>query len=192
MWPWTHLAFGYLSHSLATRFSLRRPPTDGPVLVALFASLLPDLVDKPLAWTFEVVATGYGPAHSVLVGAPLIFLISMGLLWHAAWREHGLALVTGYSSHLVGDLLFQFFDDGEFVGAVILWPVAAAESESSAGALERVMYFLVHYVDAVLDGEATGYALLTLAILIGVTVLWLLDGKPGINWLFDTSSHGEK
>lgn len=183
MWPWTHLAFGYLSHSVATRVTLGRRPTDAPVLIALVASLLPDLVDKPLAWTFGVTTSGFGPAHSILVGFPLVVLVAVFLWWTWRLTEHAIALGAGYSSHLVGDILFESVEGGRFVGSVVLWPLGPPRNEANAGALAQTIHYLLTFAGRVRDGEATGYAFATLAIVLGVAVLWVLDGKPGIPWL---------
>lgn len=184
MWPWTHVAFGYVWYSLATRLSLRRAPSDVPAVLAGTAALLPDLVDKPLAWTFGVTGSGYGPAHSLFVGVPLVLLAS-GLAWRRWRAEVGLALTAGYLSHLAGDILFQLFDDGRIVTAVVSWPFGPGGSESSGGVLAHVDYYLAHYVHAVLTGEATTYAILTFGIIGSVLALWIVDGMPGLALVLD-------
>ena len=58
MWPWEHLAFGYLLWSLWLRARGRSLPGDWEALVLVFATQLPDLVDKPLAWQLGVLPGG--------------------------------------------------------------------------------------------------------------------------------------
>ena len=48
MWPWEHLAIGYLAYSLLGRLAWRRPPTVGTAITVAFGTQFPDLVDKPL------------------------------------------------------------------------------------------------------------------------------------------------
>ena len=49
MWPWEHLAFGYVLYSLGVRTLRGRTPRGPPVLVLAVATQVPDLLDKPLA-----------------------------------------------------------------------------------------------------------------------------------------------
>jgi len=182
MWPWTHALFGYACYSLAVRTGFRRRPTDAPALLAVFAAVLPDLVDKPLAWTFGVVGSGYGPAHSLLVGVPAAAAFG-AWLWQRGRHEAGLGFLVGYASHLVGDLLFQLWDEGELVFSVVLWPLGPASPDSSGNLLEHVVFFLFRYAGQIRAGEATTYLLATIALAGGVVVLWLVDGAPGVRWL---------
>ena len=182
MWPWTHALFGYACYSLAVHAGFRRRPTDLPAVVAVFAAVLPDLVDKPLAWTFGVTAGGYGPAHSVLVGAPAAALLGL-LLWRTGSEETGFGFVVGYASHLLGDVIFQFFDEGELVLSVLLWPIASAGSDSAGGLVHHFLFFLHRYGGQIRSGEATTYLLATVALAVGVLFLWILDGFPGVRWI---------
>lgn len=79
-----------------------RLPRGGTILALLFATQLPDLVDKPLAWTFGVLPSGRMLAHSLVVAVPAV----VTLVYVAHRRGYG-ALGTvfafGYFSHLVGD-----------------------------------------------------------------------------------------
>ena len=58
MWPWGHLALGYLLHSPLARARFGRPPTDRATLLLVIGTQLPDLVDKPLAWWLGVLPAG--------------------------------------------------------------------------------------------------------------------------------------
>lgn len=184
MWPWSHAAFGYVWYSLAVRGTLRRAPTDVPAVLAVVATQLPDLIDKPLAWSLGITSTGYGPAHSLFVGVPVVVLTA-AWLWRTVRPEMGIALAFGYVSHLAGDLIFQYHSDGRLVAAVVLWPVAPAAKESTGGLLEHFVYFLRKYVHAVVTGEATTYAFLTIGMIVLVFGLWLFDGAPGTRFLTD-------
>lgn len=182
MWPWTHAIFGYACYSLAVHAGFRRRPADLPAVVAVFAAVLPDIIDKPLAWTFGVTGSGYGPAHSLLLGAPLATLVGL-LLWRSDRHETGFGFLVGYISHLLGDMLFQFFDEGELVFAVLLWPLAQSGPESPGGLLTHFVYFLHLYAGQIRTGEATSYLVATLALTAFVFVLWVADGFPGVRLL---------
>lgn len=179
MWPWTHVAFGYVWYSVLVHLVLRRRPTDVPAILAGVSALLPDLVDKPLAWSIGATTTGYGPAHSVFVGVPLLALAAVGL-WRRTRLEMGIALFVGYVSHLLGDIIFQYFDDGRIVTAVVSWPLGPGASESTGGILAHVVHYLRYYVHAIVMGEATTYVLVSIAIVVGVFALWIADGTPGL------------
>jgi hypothetical protein len=66
MWPWGHLALGYLLYSPFARARFGRPPTDRATLLLAFGTQLPDLVDKPLAWRLDVLPAGRTLGHSLL------------------------------------------------------------------------------------------------------------------------------
>jgi hypothetical protein len=66
MWPWGHLAVAYLAYVAYTRFDPTRRQTAATLTALAVGSQFPDLVDKPLAWTFGVLPSGRSLAHSVL------------------------------------------------------------------------------------------------------------------------------
>lgn len=182
MWPWTHAVFGYACASLANRAVFGRGPSDAPALVAVFAAVLPDLVDKPLAWTVGVVETGYGPAHSVLVGLPLVAAGAVWL-WYSERPDVGLALGVGYLSHLLGDLGFQYVDEGELVLSVVLWPVAPSAPDSTGGVVEHVVFFFARYAADVRTGDAAMYLVATMLLALATVGLWVVDGMPVLRLL---------
>lgn len=182
MWPWTHAIFGYACYSLAVHAGFRRRPTDLPAIVAVFAAVLPDIIDKPLAWTLGLTTTGYGPAHSILIGAPVATLLAI-VVWRTGRREIGLGFLVGYTSHLVGDVIFQLFDEGELVFEVLLWPVAKTGPGSTGGLLVHFVFFLNRYIGQIRTGEASTYLLATMSLTVFVFVLWVLDGFPGVRLL---------
>ena len=65
MWPWGHLAVGYLVYSGLSRWRFGRLPGSVATLAVALGTQLPDLVDKPLAWTVNVLASGRSLAHSL-------------------------------------------------------------------------------------------------------------------------------
>lgn len=78
MWPWGHLAVGYLLYSAAVRLRTGRPPRAAAVVLLLAGTQLPDVVDKPLAWVYHVVPQGYAVGHSVFVAVPVGLVAALG------------------------------------------------------------------------------------------------------------------
>jgi len=78
MWPWGHAAVGYLAYSLGYRASDRR--LTGAAVIALgVGTQFPDLIDKPLGWTFGVLPGGRTLAHSLLTVAVVAVVLAIPL-----------------------------------------------------------------------------------------------------------------
>src|SRR5438105_10723922 len=88
-------------------------------LVAL-ASMLPDLVDKPL----ELMAARFMNGESRLVGHSLTGLAAFALVAALCWRRAALPLVLAYATHLALDSLWEGPPD------VVFWPWLAAIPEA--------------------------------------------------------------
>ncbi|WP_135854071.1 metal-dependent hydrolase [Halorussus salinus] len=169
MWPWGHLAVGYLLYSSFVHASARRAP-DGYATVALaFGTQLPDLVDKPLAWTFGVIPNGRSLAHSLVVAA--VFLTAVWLVLRLLdYATIGTAFVIGYLSHLLGDALDPLLAGDLYSLGFLAWPLVAPieyETEQS---------FVAHLQElspAALVSDEGLFALLMI-------LLWLYDGAPGL------------
>jgi hypothetical protein len=75
MWPFTHLALGYLAYSIYVRYRLGRSPTGREALLILVGSQLPDLIDKPLVLLGGPFTTGRTIGHSLLFIIPALVLL---------------------------------------------------------------------------------------------------------------------
>lgn len=180
MWPWGHLAFGYVLYSLSVRLWRRRPPgAPGAVLLAV-GTQLPDLVDKPLSWTYGVFPQGYGPGHSVLVAVP----VGLAVVLLAARRRHaaaGLGLAVGWWSHLVGDVLVALAGGYSHTFDRVLWPVAdIPPGGMTVDGVGHVLYFLGEGLERARAPDNEGLVLVYLGFLSGAVLLWLVDGAPGL------------
>ena len=94
----------------------------GASLALVVGTQVPDLVDKPLAWSLGVLPTGRSLAHSLLVG-PVLVGLAVLLAWR--YRRHTVwpAFAVGYLAHLAGDALYPALR-GEFASlGFLLWPV---------------------------------------------------------------------
>jgi len=171
MWPWGHLAVGYLLYSPFCRWRYGRPPGNGEVILLAFGTQLPDLVDKPFAWTFGVLPNGRSVAHSVFTATALI-TVAVIIFRYINMPTLGESFGVGYSSHLLGDGIPALLRSPERL-AFLLWPL-----------LPPVKYNTPQTFGAHLENlEMTPF--LKLQILIGVITLavWALDGLPGIRGL---------
>lgn len=179
MWPWGHLAVGYVAFSLFVRARLGRRPSARAALVLAVATQLPDLIDKPLAWQFGMLSNGIGVAHSLLVGVPIAVALGLGL--RARDRpELGSALAIGYGSHVAGDLLFAaLFSSPPYLPS-FLWPLYGTPVSASPGFGPKVWDLLL--TSRALLGSSTGraYFLLVAILLVATLALWIDDGAPGL------------
>jgi hypothetical protein len=103
MWPWGHLAVGYLWYVVSVE---RRPEAEQtiPALCALaVGTQFPDLVDKPLAWTFDVLPSGRSLAHSLLTIVALVCLLTY-LGRYARREELAFAFNVGIVTHTISDI----------------------------------------------------------------------------------------
>lgn len=183
MLPWEHAAIAYLLYSGYSRFRYDEPPAGWPVLVVLFASQLPDLIDKPMAWQFGLFPSGRSVAHSVFVGVPL----SLVVLELARRREAlplGAAFAIGYLSHLATDAV-PLYPGASTSFESILWPLVIYEphAEYPDGFVERTLEILLgtNPIPALQDPGAT--ATVGVAMSAVLIVVWILDGTPGLREL---------
>lgn len=175
--PWGHLAVGYLLYSLGVRLRHRVPP-EGPAVIALVVGTqLPDLVDKPLAWTFGVLPSGRSLGHS------LLFVVLLGaVVWNVGRRYDrrpaAVAFLIGHLSHVVVDVLPAVrAGQWEIVGA-LLWPLLPVYQYP--GELNRgIVDFLLALDFAALPLVGVVASVLTLG-------LWVVDGLPGLKTVIDS------
>ncbi|WP_284033485.1 metal-dependent hydrolase [Halobaculum lipolyticum] len=96
MLPWTHAAFGYLL-LLAVVLLLGRRFSRAELLAVLVGTQLADVIDKPLAWWFDVVPSGRSLGHSLLFVVPLCAVV-VAITWYRRHPEVGVAFGVGYLS----------------------------------------------------------------------------------------------
>ncbi|WP_324661876.1 metal-dependent hydrolase [Haloarcula sediminis] len=173
MWPWTHLAFGYLLVSLLWRLRANRV-TGAVAVAAAVGTQFPDLVDKPLAWGLGVLPAGRSLAHSVVTAVPL----SAVVLYVATRRGRSgpaLAFVVGYGSHLVGDTIPKL-PSGDFDSLTfLLWPLLPLPEYDGAEPVVANLSEVVATPVAFLLASPGRLALLALVIAV-----WWADGFPGV------------
>ena len=185
MWPWGHLAVGYVLYSLFVRAYRGRPPAGLPALLVAFGTQFPDLVDKPLAWTVGLLASGRSLTHSLLTATIVIGLLG----WYARRRgrsDLAFAFAVGYLSHLLGDAIGPFID-GEYVYLTFLgWPLLPPPPYGTEEG------FLAHFGNFALTPAST----VGLALAVTLLALWYRDGTPGLDlvrsWLARRSGRSDR
>ena len=171
MLPWGHAAVGYLCYTLWLRVRRHHPPV-GPAVVALaIGTQFPDLVDKPLSWSFGILPSGRSLGHSLVVAA----LLAAGLWWLARRaerrREVG-AFVCGHVTHIAADAV-PAVGAGQWVRLRWLaWPLLPAYVYP--GELDRSLVEFVLTLDPA--AVPTGGVVLTVVAFL----VWVTDGRPGI------------
>lgn len=179
MLPWEHAAIAYLLYTGYTHWRYSEPPQGWPVLVVLFASQLPDLIDKPLAWQFGILPSGRSLGHSVFFGIPLSLAV-VGLARRYGTPELGTAFAIGYLSHLATDAVPLYPGAPTNVGS-ILWPLVSQEpTHYHEGFLERTLAILIGDYPSLLESEPSLNVLIGVGLVGVMVAIWIYDGAPGL------------
>lgn len=170
MWPWAHVAFAYLLLAGVCRFRWNHRPASTEALAVGFGAMIPDLIDKPLAWRLDVLPYGRTLAHSLLIGGGT--LVVVGIVARRYGHERGFdAFAIGFLSHLVGDA-YQPALVGNWSDLFFLtWPLTAApDSGETVGIVAQFQQL-----------EFTPLFLLGVAITAGGIAVWSAQGRPGVD-----------
>lgn len=179
MWPWDHLALGYVATSLGARVRGSDPPTVGGVAFLVLGSQLPDLIDKPLGWVVGVFPSGVSLGHSLFFALPTCLAV-LGWRRRCGRPGEGVAFAIGYLLHLPADALYPVVLGAEDRAWLFLWPVTrgdlTAPDDAAAHLLDLVADFL-----AVVRSPRGIWIVGLEVLLLGLTVaLWVADGCPGL------------
>jgi len=180
MWPWEHVLLAYVLYSAYSRAWLRRPPSDRAALVVPVAALLPDLVDKPLAWQLSVLPGGRSLAHSLLFALPVV-VAALLLARRLAATDAGGAFAVGYLSHLPADSFYAAITTGNRVDlSYTLWPLLPVEPTPTRSFFDRLVDLVVQFSALVAGPE--GWRIVAVQVLLASLALgvWVLDGTPGL------------
>lgn len=180
MWPWEHLAVGYLCFSAYTRARYGRPPRRAPAVALALTTQLPDLIDKPLAWSLSILPSGgFSLGHSVFFATAVVLLA--GVLAHRRGAPRiGAAVAIGYASHLLGDVAYYVLRGGSVDVGIFLWPLVERAPSSRAGLFEETARMFAEFSGFLLTPRGLSYLLFEIALLGGVFALWAVDGWPGL------------
>lgn len=198
MLPWGHAAVGYLLYAGWSRWRRGASPHGIAVIALAVGTQFPDLVDKPLSWTFAVLPTGRSLAHSVLTFALLaivLLVFARGYDRRRRTADQGTtastgveirsplpasitvtAFVIGYGSHLLADATAGIAT-GSLDLAYLLYPLLPL------GAPEHGYSFLEFFLSLTVTPLLAFEVTLTV-VAIGV---WFRDDRPGLATLVATA-----
>ena len=181
MWPWEHAIVGYVAYSLFCHLYYRDSPGGLEATAVVFASVLPDLIDKPLAWEFGVFESGYALGHSIFFAVPLAIVVGLLARWRGRPRA-GLAFGVGYLLHLPADVYYPPLRGGSPAYDIVLWPVvttgADGHGHDHGGFVERFTDLFAGYQAELLSSDPSLYVLAQLPVGLFAFSLWLYDGAP--------------
>lgn len=175
MWPWEHVAFGYLLYSPLLRLATRHGPDGRAALLLAVGAILPDLVDKTLSWWLGVFPTGYALAHSIFVAVPVGLL----LLWTRR-NTASTAFVAGYWAHLLGDIIDPIRSGGSPDVSRVLWPAVVGEPYEETLGVRRGVVYLREFLLELPTTDLTSPAVLYLLLPLAAVLIWVADGAPGV------------
>lgn len=167
MWPWGHLAVGYLVYSYASHRWRDRPPGGYSVITLAIGTQFPDIIDKPLAWTFGILPNGRSLAHALLTA--IIVLTVLRIV--AGRHQHPLvtAFGVGYVSHLLADGVQPLLAGDASALRYLAWPfVPAIEYSTDKSFLAHIQGF-----------DLTPFVAAELGLTVLAFGVWLADGAPG-------------
>jgi len=181
MMPWEHAIIGYIGYSIIVRTVYKETPTAVETAAVVLGSLFPDLIDKPLAWQFDLFVSGYAFAHSVFIAVPIATVVAL-LAWrHGAFRT-GLGFAVGYLLHLPGDVIPSYIRGEGLAVHRVLWPFRQEGSGYDSGFGTELTDNLVGYASWLIEELASGNPDPYLFVVIGIAIvgllLWIADGMP--------------
>ncbi len=181
VWPWEHLAFGYLVYSVVARRLGGQRPGRADAIALVIGTQVPDLIDKPLGWGTTILPSGYSLGHSLLVAIPLSGLV-LALAFLTDNRAVGIAFTIGYLVHLPGDIVYPLLLGGDIRLSFLLWPVVPAADQSTVSVIAHVRHLAGNFLGFLSTPRGQLYLLLE-ALLVGTAALrWFADGLPGARW----------
>ena len=179
MWPWEHLAVGYLLYSALTRYRTGDSPTTAAAVAVAFGTQFPDLVDKPLGWLFAVFPGGVSVAHSIFT-ATVLSVVVVALSHRFGRPRVGTAFTVGYLSHLPADAVYGLLFDGRVKIRPFLWPFVEAAPSASSGFLDNLAYYALRFLHFLVTDRGLAFLSLEVILLSFTAWIWVRDGCPGV------------
>jgi hypothetical protein len=179
MWPWDHLAIGYLIVSLWRRGRSRRPPREAEALAVVVGSQFPDLVDKPLGWRTSLLPSGHSMAHSLPVAVPTAIAVYL-IARRYDRADVGAAFSLAYLSHLPADVVYPMVLGRSPNFAFLLWPFVEIPTTQTDALAGRVLELVVEFGAFLRTPRGLIFLLLELTLLGVALLLWRWDGWPGV------------
>lgn len=187
VWPWEHLAVGYLLYSALARW--RGDPPGREALVLAVGTQFPDLVDKTLGWVLGVLPGGLTLAHSLLFAIPAVAVV-LAVTRNTDAQEAGVAFGVGYLSHLPGDVLYPALLGEGLAVRFLFWPLVPASPASTDDVLALVQSLFAEFLAYLATPAGRLYIALEFTLLSAAFVVWVLDGCPGLGVVAPGSPDG--
>ena len=191
MWPWEHLAFGYVLWSGYVHLRRRRGARADEALAVALGTQCPDLIDQPLAWTFDVLPSGISLAHSLTLALPA----TVAALALGRWTDRrgaAAAFIVAYASHLIGDAIYPFVWGHRFSLSFLFWPLVPTGSPTTRGFLSNFLYYLDSFLASLATPTGAFYIAAEGALLGAALALWLSDDMPGLRVLLTLLLGGDE
>lgn len=178
MWPWEHLAFGYLLYLVLRAWKPSSRLDDLTFIVLTIGTQLPDLIDKPLAWSLGVLPSGLSLGHSIVFLA-ILTPLAVAISNRYGRPELASALVTGVASHLVGDVLFALLIESPSPYQFLFWPVIPRVMEPNVGLAPTVGELWFKYIKFLSTPRGATYLVIDLIFNGMAFLIWIRNGAPG-------------
>ena len=156
-----HIGVGYLTYAVFRRLVRWSPPGTAVLFAVIVGALLPDLVDKPLAWGLGVLPEGRSLAHSLITMTVVIAVLLPVAVRYGRTKE-GVAFSLGWFSHIAADAYTPVLAEGS-TSHFLFWPLAERQIWSGG------LWVPPQYAYEV------NWTLLGVAFLV-----WLYEGAPGV------------
>ncbi|WP_226043124.1 metal-dependent hydrolase [Natrinema sp. DC36] len=169
MWPLGHAAIGYLLYRYSTQARLDDSPAVLPLCFLAVGTQFPDLVDKPLAWVLDIIHSGRGLTHSIVILGLIIigfFLVAR----HHRRDEYAIAFGIGALAHALTDATEVLWDPNASAHS-LLWPLFSVNFPTVLDHLFNPISELYFVAEFVLAGLAFVY--------------WQRDGYPALEAIRD-------
>ncbi|ACV48147.1 MULTISPECIES: metal-dependent hydrolase [Halomicrobium] len=177
MWPWEHLACGYVALSVLSRLRDGDRPTGPQTVAVAVGTQFPDLVDKPLGWGTTLLPSGISLAHSLLVAVPLSAAV-VAVARETGHGRVGWAFAIGYLAHLPGDVVYPMALGGPPRLAFLLWPLTESVASAPVSITGHVWALLAQFVALLATPAGRVYVVLELLLVGGAILAWVLDETP--------------
>lgn len=180
MWPWGHLALGYLCYAGYRGLWSWKTPSGWPVILLAFGTQFPDLIDKPLAYWLAILPEGRSLTHSLLIAVPLCLAIYL-LARRYQQGELGMGFAIGWGSHLIGDAVNPVMKGSYHEVTFLVWPLLPIPDYEASDFLFHAQKLLVELINLnsqrlMSPGDEPFILQIWLSIL--VFVLWVAQGMP--------------
>lgn len=154
-------------YSVLVHLTLRRSPRDAPTLALALGTQFPDIVDKPLAWTFHILPNGRSLAHSLLTAVVVLAALRLASRWRGS-TDLANAFGVGYLSHLAGDAVGPALAGEYHYISFLAWPL-----------LPPIEYDHGSFLSHLASFQPSMFSMTELGVFGFVLVIWIVDGAPG-------------